>query len=184
MKTFIDTYKKASLEFEQVKGIKNPEELKRKLRELIEEEPCFFKPYVLLYEVLENEGKLVDAKEVLEDAYAKVKRYITLPSGELPDSVPWDYESNRHILELLVNYGIFLWETGQIDRALEVLKFTYRLDRRDEAGVRYYILAIKLGLGLDKFERAFSVEGSYDTKDLENWFNSHKEVFYREISDL
>ncbi len=182
MKSFVDTFHRGELTFERLKNIKDIERLKSSLRELIEEDPYFFKPHVLLYEILEGEGSVREAKELLEKAYRRVLELIRLPSGKLPDNLPPNYESNRHILELLTNYGVFLWETGDIEGALRVLKETYILTGIDN--VKYYILAIKLGMGLDEFERAFSVEGIYDTQDLSSWFESHRELFKEEFSDL
>ena len=184
MITFVDTYRKGDITLKKLTGLKDSEKLKVELKVLIKREPFFFKPYVLLYELLEGEGKITEAKEVLDKGYERLKQLFALPSGRLPDRVPWEYESNLHILEFLTNYGIFLWEMGDIENSLEVLKLTYNLDPTDKEGVRYYILAIKMGMGLDEFERAFSVEGVYDTKDLESWFNSHREVFEKEISAL
>ncbi len=185
MSGFIDREREVAKEFEKVKGLLEKgkvEELKERLRGLIERDPYFLEPYLLLGEIYEMEGRLKEAEEILEEAYRRALELIS-KDGKLPERLEWRHPTNRHIIKALIGWGTFLWEIGEVEKALEVLREVYRMNPSDEPGVRFYILAILEGMGFEEFEQTFSKDGDYDLKDLERWFErrskEHGEVFGR-----
>ena len=183
VREFVDREREAAEEFEKIRRLFDEgrvEELKDRLRELIKKDPHFLEPYLLLSEIYEMEGKLREAEGILEEAYKKAVELIS-SEGRLPERLEWKHPTNRHIIKALISWGTFLWEIGEVERALEVLKEVYRMNPADEPGVRFYILAILEGMGFEEFEQTFSKEGDYDIKDLERWFEKrskeHPEVF-------
>ncbi len=149
----------------------------RALRKLIEEDPYYLETYVVLAEILENEGHLKEAEELLLEAYTKALELIRDERGRLPDRLPWKEESNRHILKAILETGIMFWELGELEKALSILKELYKMNPDDEIGVRYYITAILEGLGFEEFEMTFGKNGEYDRESLERWFEEHREKF-------
>ena len=175
MKEFVDKHRKASERFEKLKASfeeGNIEELKKELKALLEEDPYFFEPYILLNEIYELEGNLKQAEDVLEEAYKKVMELIA-PDGKLPERLEWKHPTNRHIIRALLNVGIFYWELGELEKALDVFRKIYSMNPSDEVGVRFYILAILEGMGFEEFEQVFSRDGEYDHNDLKRWFEKH-----------
>ncbi len=183
MGEFVDREREVAKEFGKIRRLFDEgrvEELKERLGELIKRDPYFLEPYILLNEIYEMEGRLREAEEILEEAYRKAVELIS-SEGRLPDRLEWKHPTNRHIIKALISWGTFLWEIGEVERALEVLKEVYRMNPADEPGVRFYILAILEGMGFEEFEQTFSKEGEYDLKDLESWFErrskDYPEVF-------
>ncbi|NPA32034.1 MAG: ATP-dependent protease [Aquificae bacterium] len=152
------------------------------LKKLIEEDPYYLETYVYLSEILENEGYIKEAEEVLLEAYNKAMELIRDENGNLPDRLPWKHETNRHIIKALLETGIMFWELGELEKALDVLKLLYKLDPEDPVGVRYYILAILQNMGFEEFELTFGKNGGYDTRSLEEWFKRNEEVFRKFIN--
>jgi len=182
MREFVDRERKVAERLSELKKLLRDgriEELKEELKELIEEDPYYFEPYVLLSDIYDMEGKVKEAELVLEKGYRKALELIS-EDGRLPDRLEWRHPTNRHIINLLINMGILYWEVGEIDRALKVLKEVYRMNPEDEPGVRYYILGILEGMSFDEFEQVFSRDGEYDHKDLEQWFEKHS-IHYPEV---
>ncbi|WP_457600424.1 tetratricopeptide repeat protein [Hydrogenivirga sp.] len=175
MREFIDIDRPVRERFEKVKGLFEEGrigELKEELKKLIEEDPYYLEPYVLLNEIYEIEGRVREAEEILEEAYRRALELIS-EEGKLPDRLEWKHPTNRHIINALLNMGVFYWEVGEIDRALKIFKELYRMNPADEPGVRFYILALLEGMSLDEFEQVFSRDGEYDYEDLERWFTKH-----------
>ena len=183
MSEFVDREREAAKEFEEAKKLLEEgkiEDLKRKLKELIDRDPYFLEPYIFLNEIYEMEGKLREAEEILEEGYQRALELLSR-DGKLPERLEWKHPTNRHIIKTLIGWGTFLWEIGEIEKALEVLKEVYRMNPTDEPGVRFYILAILEGMGFEEFEQTFSKDGEYDLRDLESWFErkakDHPEIF-------
>ncbi len=68
MSEFVDREREAAKEFEEAKKLLEEgkiEDLKRKLKELIDRDPYFLEPYIFLNEIYEMEGKLREAEEIL-----------------------------------------------------------------------------------------------------------------------
>ena len=179
MRVFVDIERPVSKELEEVveKFRYNIPALIRNLKKLLEKDPYYLETYIYLSEILENEGHIKEAEEVLLEAYKKALKLIADEDGNLPDRLEWKYETNRHIIEALLETAIMFWEIGDIDRALELLKNLYRMNPKDEIGVRFYILAILEGLGFEEFEMTFGKNGGYDNESLKEWFEKNRKKF-------
>lgn len=185
MSQFIDVQRPVS---EKLKKILEEEKndipkLISDLKKLIEEDPYYLETYIKLSEIMENEGYIKEAEEIVLQALERAMELLKGEDGKLPQSVPWEYETNRHIIRAILEAGITLWEVGEIDEALRVLKLLYKLVPGDPIGVRYYILAILEGMGFEEFELTFGKNGGYDIKSLEEWFERHKEKFTKFVED-
>jgi len=185
MRVFVDKKREAKKKLEQILEEYRHDipKLISNLKKLIEEDPYYLETYVYLSEILENEGHIKEAEEVLMEAYNRAMELIKDEEGNLPDKLEWKYETNRHIIKAILEAGIMFWEVGDIDRALEILKTLYKLDPEDPVGVRYYILAILEGMGFEEFELTFGKNGGYDTESLEKWFKAHREKLEEFIND-
>lgn len=175
MVEFVDVEREVERELEKIRKLEREgrvEEFKERLRKLIEKDPHYLEPYVILSDIYEMEGKLKEAEDLLREAYLRAKEFIS-KEGKLPDRLEWKHPTNRHIIRALINWGIFLWELGEVEEALRVLKEVYRMNPKDEPGVRYYILAILEGMSFNEFEQVFTKDGEYNREDLEHWFEKH-----------
>lgn len=183
MREFIDKERKVAKKLPQVlRTYKfNIPKLIKALKELITEDPYYLETYVFLAEIMENEGNFKEAERLLLEAYERAMELIRDEEGNLPDRLEWKHPTNRHIIKALIETGIMLWEVGELDRALEILKMIYRMNPSDEPGVRFYILGILENMDFEEFESIFTKEGEYDKESLERWFNKRKEKFEKFI---
>ncbi len=175
MKEFVDKERKLSKEFEKIEALVSEgkiAEAKELLRAFIKRDPYFLKSYILLSDIYELEGSFDRAKEFIEEAYKRAMELIA-PDGNLPDRLEWRHPTNRHIIEALINAGVFYWELGEIEKAIKVLRQVFSMNPSDEPGVRFYLLALLEGMSFDEFEQVFSRDGEYDYEDLHHWFEQH-----------
>lgn len=113
---------------------------------------------------------------MLKQAYEKAIVIITDAENRLPKELPWDYLENRHIMRAINQQGIYYWETGKIDKALDTFRKLLRLNPRDNQGVRYNILAINMNLGIEEWQKPFEVEKDGEVVGLDafkvsDWFD-------------
>ncbi|HUV85707.1 MAG TPA: tetratricopeptide repeat protein [bacterium] len=147
------------------------------LREFIDEDPDFLDSYLTLREILLERGKYAKAERLLNEAYVRALQLIRDAAGNWPDELPWDRWGNRHIIRALLAKAEDLWEAGENEKALDILRRLLRTNLNDNIGARYYILAIRLGMDFDTFYERFEDEyGYYDGSILE-WFNGNYSLF-------
>lgn len=154
--------------------------IKRQLSELIEKDPDFLDPYLMLYRTLEDEGNSRVAKGVLNSAYERAVDLITDEGGKWPDELEWGWLENRHIIRTILNKAISLWDDGEIEEALELFRKLLDTNPADHVGARHYILAIRMGMSLEEFENRFNKGGYYDSELME-WFDENYEKFQDEF---
>ncbi len=149
--------------------------VKKELRKLIEKDPNFLDSYLFLYEILMDEGSGEGVEELLNEAYERAIKLITDEEGEWPDVLSWDILENRHIIRAIVNKALCEWDKGGEDTSLHLFQKLLKTDPWDGAGIKFYILAIKMYLSFDEFENRFNKGGYYD-EELHTWFeeNYHK----------
>jgi tetratricopeptide (TPR) repeat protein len=155
---------------------RNAKTIKRQVKRLIEKDPDFLDSYLLLYELLKNEGKLQEAEKVLNDAYERAITLITDKKGNWPDVLEWGWLENRHIIRTILNKAISLWNSGDVDNALELFRKLLQTNPNDNVGARDFILAIRMNMSFEEFERQFNKGGYYDT-DLVEWFERNYKKF-------
>lgn len=154
----------------------NTEEVKLKLKKLIEKDPYFLDPYLLLMEILNEEENFEQGEEVLNLAYQKAMELILDKDRNWPDILEWGWLENRHIIRTIVNKALFLWAQGENEKALELLRKLLKTNPNDNVGARDYILAIRMGLSFDDFEDRFDRGGFYDS-ELSDWFQENYKKF-------
>jgi tetratricopeptide (TPR) repeat protein len=150
----------------------NASSIKSQLKRLIEKDPDFLDSYLLLYEILRGEGNFPEAERVLNDAYERTLKLITDKKGNWPDILEWGWLENRHIIRTILNKAISLWENKNIDGALDLLRKLLKTNPNDNVGARDYILAIRMNMSFEEFEKRFNKGGYYDM-ELSDWFDKN-----------
>jgi len=154
--------------------------VKRRLRQLIKEDPDFLDTYLSLYWILLEEGKKEEAEKILDEAYRRALNLITDKKGRWPDLLEWGWLENRHIIRTLVNKGISLWDEGDTEEALKIFRKLLKMNPNDNPGVRYFILAIRMGMSLGEFDKKFD-KGGYWTSEIVEWFDTNYKLFPEEF---
>lgn len=155
---------------------RNAKSIKRQLTQLIDKDPDFLDSYLLLYEILQDEGNLPGAEKILNDAYERAMKLITDKKGKWPDVLEWGWLENRHIIRTILNKAISLWESREIDDALNLFRKLLKTNPGDNVGARDYILAIRMNMSFEEFENRFNKGGYYDT-ELSDWFDENYKKF-------
>ena len=151
-------------------------DLEDKLRELINLDADFLDPYLILYEMYLEEDKKKKADEILDDAYSRAIKLITDKNGKWPDILDWSWSENRHIIRTILNKAMSLWDNGDTEEALNLLRKLLKTNPYDNIGARHYILAIRMGMSLKEFEERFDRGGYYDS-ELSDWFDENYNDF-------
>ncbi|MGB9935587.1 MULTISPECIES: hypothetical protein [Thermodesulfovibrio] len=154
----------------------NAKSIKNQLIRLIQKDPYFLDSYLLLYEVLRDEKDFEEAERVLDEAYKKAMELITDKNDKWPDILEWGWLENRHIIRTILNKAISLWENNHMDEALNLFRNLLKTNPYDNVGARYYILAIRMNMSLEKFEKRFDRGGYYDN-ELPQWFERNYKKF-------
>lgn len=150
--------------------------LKVELKKLIKKDPDFFGSYLTLFKILQNEGKQKEAEKLLDEAYKRAINLITDKKGEWPDLLEWGWVENRHIISTILNKAVLLWKSSKTDDALDLFRKLLKSNPGDNAGVRNYILAIRMKMSFKKFEKRFNKGGFYDSH-LSDWFEKNYKKF-------
>jgi len=154
----------------------NAKSIKKQLKQLIEKDPDFLDSYLLLYEISQDEGNLPEGEKVLNEAYERALKLITDKKGNWPDILEWGWLENRHIIRTILNKAISLWKNKKIDNALDLFRKLLKTNPRDNVGARDYILAIRMNMSFEEFEKRFNKGGYYDT-ELSHWFDENYKRF-------
>jgi len=157
---------------------RNAHSAKKQLKNLIEKDPDFLDSYTFLHQILFRENKTKEAKKVLNEAYERAINIITDENGNWPDVLEWGWLENRHIIRAILNKGVLSWGSNDTECALDLFRNLLRTNPGDNPGVRFYILAIRMGMSFKKFEKRFNRGGFYHT-DLFDWFEEN----YRKFQD-
>ena len=152
------------------------EDVKKTLRAMIKKDPDYLDPYLLLFEILLNEGNIFEADELLDEAYARALKLISDEKGQWPDSLEWGYLQNRHVSRALLTKAIILWGDQFVEDALAIFRNLLACNPSDNVGARFYILAIRSGMGFDEFDERFNKGGYYDDEILV-WFDENHKKF-------
>lgn len=161
--------------YQQYNG-RNANFIKKQLKQLIEKDPYYFESYLFLYEILQDEGNLLEAEKVLNKAYIKTLELIKDKDGNWPDLLEWGWIENRHIIKVILNKAISLWINKKNNDALDLFRKLLKTNPNDNIGVRFYILAIRMNLDFKNFEKRFNKGGFYNM-DLSNWFHKNYKKF-------
>ncbi|MDP4000881.1 MAG: hypothetical protein Q8P83_01455 [bacterium] len=161
-------------------------QLKQEMESLIKEDSFFFDPYIILADIFYREKKVEQADELLEQGYDKAVWSIADHKGNWPEEVAWGWLENRHILRIISRYAYRIWEENKVDEALGIFRRLFQVNTNDNQGIRYAILAIRLGLDSDwdlKFwgEYKGQVLG-LDAQKVDSWFEQNSKKFPEEFT--
>jgi tetratricopeptide (TPR) repeat protein len=167
----------------------SPIRLKKVMNKLIKKDPLFFDPYLILADILYSENKPEEARELLSNAYVRAVKRIADKDGNWPKRMEWGWLENRHIMRFIVRYAYLCWEEGGTEEALDIFRNLLRANPDDNQGVRYAILAIKLGLGPDWDDEFLVTKGpmageALDARKVMDWFEKHARRFPEEFDWL
>ncbi|HIH43163.1 TPA: tetratricopeptide repeat protein [Candidatus Woesearchaeota archaeon] len=149
------------------------------MSKLIKEDPDFYDPYLVICDIFGAEGKTIQARKLILEAYQRALNRIVDKEGNFPKEMIWGWLDNRHIIRLIDRYASELWEQGETEKALEIFRNLLKSNPNDNIGARYSILAIRLGLGTD-YEKQFATKdmlGYLDGFKISNWFSEHRKKF-------
>jgi len=155
---------------------RNAKTIKKQLEELIKRDPDFLDSYTFLHEILFRENKVKEAKKVLNEAYERAVKLITDKNGNWPDVLEWGWLENRHIIRAILNKGVLSWVSNDTECAITIFRNLLKTNPGDNPGVRFYILAIRMGISFRQFEKRFNRGGFYHT-DLHDWFEENYQKF-------
>lgn len=147
------------------------------LLKLMEQDPDYYDPYLMLRDILLQQGQENDADSLLEIAFTRALSRILLPNGEWVPALEWGWQENRPIIRTLLNKALSEWEKGEMENALSLLRNLLRSNPGDNIGARWYILAIRLGMTFEAMEAEIGSEYGYDAIKTEEWFAKHHSKF-------
>jgi len=176
---FIDKdHKVANEYYELLDNDLSPGQLKRSLKRLINEDPFFFDPYLILAEIFYNEGKHNQGKDLLQKAFQNAMMKIVNKEGKWPKIMEWGWLENRHIIRTLDMWATELWDDGKTEESLTILRNLLKTNPADNIGARYAILAIRMDLD-SSYELQFSavLPGYIDASKISNWFEKNSKKF-------
>lgn len=153
-----------------------------KMKKLIESDRDFYDPYLVIADVLFGQGKETEAQSFYKDAYRRATERITDSRGRWPKFMSWGYLENRHLMRALEYYADACWEENNTDEALDIYRRLLRLNPNDNQGARYNILAIRMGLALEEWQKPFEVEEDgkiigLNALKTSEWFHENAKKF-------
>lgn len=142
------------------------------LNNLMKADPCFMDTHLLMIEILKENGEAKKARRLLDECFERAIELIIDEEGNWPEKIPWGFLENRHIIRIIFNKATALWDQEQTEPALKLFRKLLRTNPNDNIGARQYILAIRMGMSLNKFEKRFDKGGYYD-EELITWFDKN-----------
>ena len=180
---FIDKdHKVANKYYELIDNDLSPEQLKRSLKRLIDEDPFFFDSYLALVDIFCDEGRFNQARDLLQRAFQKAMMKIVNKEGKWPKIMGWGWLENRHIIRTLDRWATELWGDGKTEEALMILRNLLKSNPADNIGARFSILAIRMNLD-SSYELLFSatLPGYIDAYEISKWFEKYSTRFPEEF---
>lgn len=158
----------------------------QEMKRLIEKDADFYDPYLVIADILFSQGKDAKGSQILQDAYERAVTRISDSKGRWPKEMVWGFLENRHLMRAIEQYGILCWENNEIDKALDILRRLFHMNPEDNQGIRYDILAIKLGLGMEEWQKPFEYiqKGQVvglDAVKVSKWFEENARKFPEEF---
>lgn len=154
----------------------------KKLKKIIQKDPDFFDSYVVLAEYYDAKGADEDAFEIIKEGYERAMN-LMMPQGRFPDKLEWLYMENRHIIRIIFQYAMRLWEIGETKEALRLFKQLLASNPNDNIGARYAIVALLEGMpSMQTYEEKFATaQGYLDGAKVEEWFQKAADRHMDEI---
>lgn len=161
----------------------------KEMQRLIGIDEDFYDPYLIVADILLSKGRDEEADAMLQEAYERAAMTIADSKGRWPKEMLWGFLENRHLMRALEYYSLSCWETGKIDEALDIFRRLLRVNPNDNQGMRYNILAIRMGLDFEEWEKPFESKHNgevvgLDAFKMSDWFRKNVENFPDEFQWL
>lgn len=144
----------------------------RQMKLYVKEDPDFLDPYVILYLEYKKKGDREKYAKYLNEAYARALHHILDKNGNWPDKLEWGWQENRHIIRTFHNRAEELYERYFFQEALELNRKLLKADPEDRTGVRFPILALRMGMSYFKYDLEFNWKDPIGENRLK-WFRKH-----------
>ena len=153
------------------------------LLKLIKLDPDFFDTYTVLHEYYLNNGKGTKAYNLMQKGYERAMNLVLNKNGKFPDSLPWGFIENRHIIRVMFNFAALLWLNSDKKNALVIFNRLLKSNPDDNIGARYVIVAIHEGVkSIYEFEKMFDDGSGYSNWEAqEKWFWETSSKYKSEI---
>lgn len=148
-----------------------------------EEAPEFLAPYVELSHAALANGEREEAFSIAAFAYMLAVQRIADREGNWPKIMEWGWFENRPLMRALHHFAWMLWKLGRSDHAAMILRRILRMNPDDNQGVRYELLAIRLQLPVETWDKPFFVKdgpmagAAWDGRKIEIWFDREAKRF-------
>ena len=153
------------------------------LKKIIKKDPDFFDPYVTLSEYYAYAKDDMQSFNILKEGYERAMKMV-MHRGKFPDVLSWLFMENRHIIRMIYNYALKMWEMGEKNEALRVMQQLLASNPNDNIGARYGIVALLEGYdNVQSWEEIFESDSGYglDGLAVDEWFNKHAKKYPDEI---
>jgi len=171
-----------------------PSKMQKEMQLLIDKYPDFYDPYLVIADILADTGKKRENAQILEKAYKHAIMRIADCNGRWPKEMRWGFLENRHLMRTIEYFATLCWDTGFTATALDIYRRLLRCNTNDNQGARHSILAIRLGLtkqewqkplesihngqviGLDAFKvsKIFNKNAKRFPEEFQWWFELHE----------
>lgn len=163
-------------------------ELLKSMIQIIRKDPDFLDPYIVSADILLRSNKIKPGLKLIEEAYNRALRLIVDEDEKWPKRMSWGFLENRHIMRAIERYAYVSWEENNPILALEIYRKLLRVNINDNQGIRYAILALRMGLDSD-WDLKFVVKkgrmaGLIDAEKIDDWFNKNSKKFPEEFNFL
>lgn len=165
--------------YDLLEGGLSTKQVRKEMEKLIQEDPDFYDPYLVVADILKSGRKLKEARELLYTAYERALKRIVDKEGKFPKKMVWSWLDNRHLIRAVDGWAGELWKQKKAEEALEIFRKLLKSNPDDNIGARYNILAIRLGLGPD-YEKEFASKDMpcyLDGFKLSEWFSKYSKNF-------
>jgi tetratricopeptide (TPR) repeat protein len=178
MREFIDTPHPIEAEFYEKmdnKALKNDAGAQIvEFQHYIQEDPDFYTPYLLLAALYTEIGNEKESENYIELAYHRAKERVWQENNRWPEKLEWEAVENRPIIKTFLNQASRWWKHQAFEDALSLLKQMLKMDPVDNAGVRFFILAIRMGMSVTDYESQFLLSNkAFISADVMGWFMRH-----------
>lgn len=142
---------------------------------LMKEDEDFYDSYLIVADIFFGKGENEKGGAILKEAYERAVKRIADSNGQWPKEMPWGFLENRHLMRAIERYGFLCWELGNMDDALDIFRRLLHSNPKDNQGVRYNILAMRLGLGPEEWQKPFEAKRKgevvgLDAIKVDEWF--------------
>jgi len=152
-----------------------------------DEAPDFLAPYVKLSHSALANSDHEEAFSIASFAYALAVQRIADRNGDWPEMMQWAWFENRPLMRALHHYAWLLWKFSQPEHAAMIFRRILRMNPGDNQGIRYELLAIRLGLPNETWDEPFFVQDgpmaghAWDGRKISDWFDSEAKKFPEEF---